>query len=225
MFNFPENNMPKNNIERREYKKREQQKRDIFQQRIAYEIYNISRIPTAEKLPLDVFPISQKKSKYSELKYGEIGTVGNAGCGPLAVEYALRLTGHQTDFEEILNECIAKGYRDYIYDDNNNIIDGNGTTYSLFDNLAIECVNLKEIFYFVKKGFPITLLIQNSIYKNDKKAEGNHFITLVGIDKEKNALLMDGNKIEDESNPSEALVKMAFYDIALAIKGAWAWEK
>lgn len=225
MLNFPKNKMPNSRKKRKKYDKKECKKRDKFQKRILKDLNKQFKIPVVKKLPLDVYPIGQKCSSYSNLPYGEIGTIGEAGCGVLAVEYALRLLDFDVRFEEIVEECVNKGYRGYIYDKNNNIIDGSGTHYSLFSNLAIELKSMKKIFKYAKKGYPITLLIQNSVYNNDKTNTGNHFITLIGFDENENAILMDGNKITDNSRISFALVIKPFKEIALGLRGAWAWNK
>ena len=224
MINFPKDQSPKNRIERIEHDKKELKKRDEFQMNILNDMKHNYEIPVVQKLPLDVYPIAQKCSKYSKLPYGLISTVQNAGCGPLAVEYALRLIGFQIDFVSVLNECVIKGYRGYIRDEEDKIIDGLGTKYSLFSNLAVELKNLDDILVFLKKGVPITILIQNSVYHNDEKRKGNHFITLVGVDKEKNAILMDGYRIETENDLSNALVRKTFEEMLLGLRGAWAWE-
>ena len=224
MINFPKDQSPKNRDERIEHDKNELQKRDDFQTNILNDMKYGFEIPIVQKLPLDVYPIAQKCSKYSKLPYGLINTVGNAGCGPLAVEYALRLIGYDINFISILNECVIKGYRGYIRDDQDKIIDGLGTKYSLFSNIATELTNLEDILSFLQKGVPITILIQNSVYHNDKERKGNHFITLVGVDKEKNALLMDGYQIEDENDLSKGLVRKTFEEMLIGLRGAWAWE-
>ena len=224
MINFPKDQSPKNRIERIEHDKKELKKRDEFQMNILNDMKHNYEIPVVQKLPLDVYPIAQKCSKYSKLPYGLISTVQNAGCGPLAVEYALRLIGFQIDFVSVLNECVIKGYRGYIRDEEDKIIDGLGTKYSLFSNIATELTNLEDILSFLQKGVPITILIQNSVYHNDEKRKGNHFITLVGVDKEKNAILMDGYRIETENDLSNALVRKTFEEMLLGLRGAWAWE-
>ena len=172
-----------------------------------------------------IYPISQKHSQYINMPYGKIGTIGEAGCGPLAAEYALRSMGFNISFEEIVRECVDKNYRAYIYDNNGNIIDGSGTEYSLFDNLANELKSLYEILEALEEGKIVTLLINNAIYHQDENRKGNHFITLVGIDKEGNALLMDGNLIEDEKNPEKAFVKKDFRKLMYGIRLAWSWSK
>lgn len=224
-MNFPKGSFPKNKEERKYIDELELQKREKFHETILKNIKQSYKIFTIEKLPLNVFPLSQKYSPYSNLPYGKISTIGQAGCGPLAVEYSLRLLGFTFNFKDIVSECVEKNYRGYIYNDNNEIIDGSGTKYSLFSNIATELYNLDEILYFLEKGCPITLLIKNSIYHNDMNRSGNHFITLIGIDSSENAILMDGNKILDNSNPSTALVRKSFSKLLLGLMGAWAWEK
>ena len=224
-MNFPESTIPQNREERKYIDKLELLKRDKFHETILENVKHNYKFSTIEKLPLNVFPLSQKCSQYSNLPYGKISTIGQAGCGPLAVEYALRLLGFSFNFKDIISECVEKNYRGYIYNDNNEIIDGSGTKYSLFSNIATELYNLDEILYFLEKGCPITILIQNSIYHDDENRSGNHFVTLVGIDYSQNAILMDGNKITDNNNPSTALVRKPFSKILLGLRGAWAWEK
>lgn len=224
-MNFPKDIIPKNREERKYIDEVELQKRDKFQETILRDMehdYNVSPI---QKLPLNVFPLSQRYSPYADLPYGKISTIGQAGCGPLAVEYALRLLGFTFNFEDVVSECVEKNYRGYLYNDNEEIIDGSGTKYSLFSNVATELSNLDEILLFLEKGCPITVLIQNSIYHDDENRKGNHFITLIGIDESKNAILMDGNKITDKDNSSTALVRKPFNKMLLGLRGAWAWEK
>ena len=225
MLNFPKYDVPNNYKERKKLDKKEKQRRDKFQKRILKSLKKDFEIPVVQKLPLDVYPIGQKCSSYSNLPYGQIGTIGSAGCGVLAVEYALRLIGFEVDFEELVEECVNKGYRGYIYDKNDNIIDGSGTQYSLFTNLAIELKSLKKILKYAKKGYPITLLVENKVYNNDPDNEGSHYITLMGFDENENAILMDGNKITDNSRLNFALVKKPFKEIAPGLRGAWAWDK
>lgn len=224
-MNFPQNIVPRNSRERKYINTLEFHKRECFHKTILENMKHIHIISPIEKLPLNVFPISQKYSQYSNLPYGKISTIGQAGCGPLAVEYALRLLGFSFNFKDIISECVDKNYRDYIYNDNDEIIDGSGTKYSLFSNIATELYNLDELLYFLEKGCPITILIQNSIYHDDENRSGNHFVTLIGIDSFQNAILMDGNKIADNSNPSTALVRKPFTKMLLGLRGAWAWEK
>ena len=224
-MNFPKDIIPRNREERKYIDEMELQKRDRFQETILKNMKHNYKVSTIQKLPLNVFPLSQKYSTYSNLPYGIFSTIGQAGCGPLAVEYALRLLGFTFNFEDIISECIEKSYRGYIYNDNEEIIDASGTKYSLFSNIATELVNLDEILTFLKKGCPITILIQNSVYHNDENRAGNHFVTLIGIDASKNAILMDGNKVTDENNPSTALIRKPFNEMLLGLRGAWAWEK
>lgn len=225
MLNFPKDIIPKNRAERKYIDYIELQKREKFQETILKDIKKDYKVSTIEKLPLNVFPISQKFSCYSSLPYGIFSTIGEAGCGPLAVEYALRLLGFSFSLEEIVLECLEKSYRGYIYDENEEIIDGSGTKYSLFSNVATELTNLDELLTFLQKGCPITILIQNNIYHCDENRKGNHFVTLIGIDSMENAILMDGNKIIDMDNPSTALIRKPFNEILLGLRGAWAWEK
>lgn len=224
-MNFPKNIIPKNKEERKYIDKLELQKRDKFQETILKNMKHNYKVSTIEKLPLNVFPLSQKYSPYSNLPYGKISTIGQAGCGPLAVEYALRLLGFTFNFEDIISECVKKDYRGYIYNDNEEIIDSSGTKYSLFSNVATELSSIDEILLFLEKGCPITILIQNNIYHDDENRKGNHFVTLVGIDSSKNAILMDGNKITDKNNSFTALVRKPFNKMLLGLRGAWAWEK
>lgn len=225
MINFPKCNEEKNKKEREKQEEKEMQKRDKFQKRMIKDLKKNLKIPTIKLLPNDVYPISQKHSEYSKLPYGKIGTIGEAGCGVLAVEYALRLFNIDIDFEALLEECVNKGYRAYIYDENDNIIDGDGTKYTLFDNIAIELKNMKQIFKYAKKGYPITLLIQNKVYDQNSENEWSHFITLIGFDENENAILMDGNKIMDNNKIEDALVIKPYEEIAPGIRGAWAWDK
>ncbi len=190
--------------------------KDAFQMKSIQCIHNIA--------PANMYPISQQFSKYSSLPYGKIGNVADAGCGPLAVEYALRILGYSYSFEEILDECVRKGYRAYIFDKHGNIIDGEGTEHSLFHNNAIILQGMEDLIKHLQRGCPITLLVNNAIYHDDEKRKGNHFVTLVGIDEYQNLIIMDGNLVTNENNPSAALVKKKPWKMASGIKCAWAWE-
>jgi len=171
----------------------------------------------------DAFPISQKHSPYSALPFGKIGTVGEAGCGPLAVEYAFRVCGFSVSFEEILEECISKGYRAYIFDEKDTIIDGSGTETAFFDNVATMVDTLPKLLLFLKRGCPVTVRMSNAVLYQDEHRAGNHFITLVGMDAEQNLVFMDGNLIVND--PSEAFSKKPLLAMVRGFKGAWAWEK
>ena len=224
-MNFPKAEIPKSKEERKEIDRRELDKRDLFQKKMLQDMKEHFEIPTVTKLPKDIFPYSQKFSVYSTMPYGAYGTISSAGCGPLAVEFAARLLGINVEFVDIISQCVIKGYRGYLYDEQDNIIDGSGTKYSLFSNIATEVEDLNQLMEFIKHGCPITLLIQNSVYHDDDNRKGNHFITLIGIDEEKNAILMDGNLIEDKHNPRVAEVRKDFKEILPGLRGAWAWEK
>ena len=225
MLNFPQDNSYRNVNQRKLLDQRELEKRDLFQQTILKELTEEYTIPIVEKLPINIYPLSQRFSEYSMLPYGEIGIIKEAGCGIFAVEYAFRLLGCNVDFVELLDECVNKGYRGYVLDENEKIIDGSGTKYSLFTNLAIELKHLNQIFYFSKEGFPITLLVQNSVYKNESNKKGNHYITLVGFAENEKALLMDGNRIINLLHPEDALLTKSFKILAPGLRGAWAWKK
>lgn len=221
MIKFPENNLsPKNQEQRKRVDNNDDLKKKLFQEKILSEL-DSTELPTIQAIT-NFFPISQKNSKYSDMPYGEIGNVGEAGCGPLAVEYALRILKISTNFEEILNETVKKEYRGYIYDENGKIIDGCGTEYSLFSNIAREVQSLKDMIDSLKKGQPITILIENAIYHNDMKRKGNHFVTIIGIEANGNAIIMDGNLIVTEER--EALVNKDFRKILQGVKLAWAWD-
>lgn len=222
MLNFPKNQfVPKTKEERNSVDCTDTQNATRFSTQLLADPAQNHKLPF---IPCNyrIFPISQKHSTFSGMPYGKIGTVSSAACGPLAVEYALRLMGFPVSLEEILQECVEKGYRGYVYDDSNNIIDGAGTENVLFSNLAQELSgSIREIMVALSKG-PVTLLMDNSIYHDDSSRKGNHFITLVGIDENENAILMDGNLIVTHSE--EALVIKNFRKILPGIKGAWGWE-
>ena len=170
----------------------------------------------------NIYPISQKHSIYSEIIYGKSGTIGEAGCGPLAIEYALRFLGFSIKFEEIIKQCIEKGYRAYEFDDNNNIISGAGTENYIFNVVAEQLTgNLEQFMDKLAEG-PITLLISNSIYHEDASREGNHYITMIGIDENENAILMDGNLIKTKD--TQALIYKNFRQIMSGIQNAWYWD-
>lgn len=198
---------------------------DIWQKSFIKEFSQVTTIPCVRNLSFEVqFPISQKFSKYSSLPYGEIGTVSEAGCGPLAVEYALRLLGYSCSFTEVLNECVKKGYRAYVFDDCGHIVDGVGSEHSLFHNNATTIHGMHDLISYLRESCPITLLVNNTIYHDDQNRKGNHFVTLVGIDDCENLLIMDGNLITDSSYPYAAFVKKNFRKMAPGIRYAWAWK-
>lgn len=218
MLNFPMNSfIPKNQKERNWLDLTEARQQEWFKSNLLNSLNSV-KAPVVSPLTTQEVPISQKFSKYSRLPYGLVGTVGDAGCGPLAVEYALRVMGFSISFEDILHECVSKGYRAYVYSDSDEIIDGAGTEHLLFSNLAIRLSDLNEIFDFLKKGCPITLLVSNAVYHGNPERKGNHFVTLIGIDENENALIMDGNL-------TACLVKKPLAEILLGINNAWAWEK
>lgn len=222
---LPNSQAPKNSKERDRIEALDKQRLDSWQENFKMEAAQIREIPTIPQIvPTNVFPISQKFSKYSALNYGKIGNVAGAGCGPLAVEYALRILGYPCTFEEILNECVQKGYRAYIFDTLGNIINGAGTEQALFDNNAITLKGVYDLVEHLKERHPITLLVNNAIYHNDAKRKGNHFVTLVGFDEDGNLMIMDGNLITDEKEPSAALVKRSFSKMIDGIRCAWAWK-
>lgn len=169
------------------------------------------------------FPISQKHSYYSDLPYGQKGTIGSGGCGPLAVEYALRLMGFEVFFLDIIEECVNKGYRAYEYNEKGEITTAAGTEDHLFYNLADEALSLSEIFEALKEGRPVTLLVDNTIYNRDSSRKGNHFVTLIGVGIGNNAIIMDGNKIVNCQE--EAKVVIPLDEILIGTKGAWIWDK
>lgn len=222
---LPNSSIPSNNQEREKIDKEDIERLDLWNAELQREAKSMESIPYIPAIvSADTFPISQKFSKYSSLPYGRIDTVGRVGCGPLAVEYALRILRQHYTFEEILEECVQKGYRAYIFDDSGNIIDGAGTEHSLFHNNAITLKGAQDLIKHLQAGHPITLLVNNTIYHNDEKRKGNHFVTLIGIDEDCNLIIMDGNLITDESNPTSALTKRNFWKMAAGIRCAWAWE-
>lgn len=225
MLNFPVNREnPQNMQDTLILDEVELRRIEKFQATIKQEMRTLITLPTV-KIDTTEFPISQKFSCYANIPYGKIGTIKEAGCGVLALEYALRLMGLNIDFCEIVDECVNKGYRAYVYDREGNIIDGSGTYYSLFRNLGIELNSLKEILSFLEQKNPVTILVDNSIYHSDINRKGNHYVTLIGIDEEKNALIMDGNLIEKENAKQVALNKKQFINILPGIKSAWSWNK
>ena len=196
-------------------------KQDIenFKNNIKKELKKIKSIPNINLVvSSNNFPISQKYSIYSNLPYGEIGTIKEAGCGPLALEYALRIQNYNIEFKQIVDECTCKGYRAYIYDNDNNVIDGSGTYNNIFTDIGVKLNTIKEIFEYLKKGSPVTLLINY----NDTIHKNNHFVTLIGIENEK-LIIMDGNLIEDDEKQS--LIKLDFCDNITKVKSAWGYKK
>lgn len=177
-----------------------------------------------EPLVHGIFPISQKESEFSELPYGKVGTIGEAGCGPLALEYALRANGIQVDFKELVKEIARKGYRAYMYNKEGAIIDGCGTEYSLFDNFGYRLSCVSQVVRELKNKSMICTLVQNSIYRRNINAKGRHFVNLIGIDKAQNAIIMDGNLIWDERYPKEAINKIPVKEFLSGIRAAWAWD-
>lgn len=177
MIKFPQNSfVPKNQEEREKADLRDNERVEKFQANLFQEMKGEFKIPRVESANfLSTYPISQKNSIYSNKLYGKVGTVGEAGCGPLAVEYALRTMGFLIRFDEVLKECVDKGYRAYVYDEEDKIIDGSGTEYVLFDNLATELHSFKEIMNSLEKGCPVTVLMNNAVYHDDEKCKGECF--------------------------------------------------
>lgn len=222
MLNFPKNLfVPTNQKEKEIADAVDQKNRERFSKRFLLSTENI-KVPVIKEITKET-PISQKVSIYSEMAFGQIGTVSGAACGPLAIEYALRSIGMEVSFEEILKETVEKGYRSYIFNDEKTIMDGDGTDTALFDNVATKVKTFSEMIHFLKKGCPITILIENAIYHEDTARKGNHFITLIGIDEEKNAIFMDGNLLVDET--SKARICKPFFKMGEGFKGAWAWDR
>ena len=223
MLNFPENQLQvRNNREREVLDKADEIWKLNFQGRLIKSSLGKS-IEVIVPLTETEYPISQKCSVYSDLEYGRKGTVGQGGCGPLAVEYALRLIGFNVPFLDILEQCDYKGYRAYEFNNEEQIIGACGTEYALFQNLAVEAFSLKEIIDALKSGKPVTLLVDNAIYHNDGSRKGNHFVTLIGFGICESAIIMDGNKIVNCDE--EAKVAIPFKELLLGIKGAWFWER
>lgn len=226
MLNIPTNQTsPKNMTERKQLDVTLGTELHLFQERLKMELPNVTLIPAAPTAPLNVFPMSQKYCPYANLPYGKIGTIAEAGCGPLALEYAFRANGFNVDFKQLVDEVVNKGYRAYIYDSQGKITDGSGTEYALFDNVFDKLVSIHQITQLLKEGVSISILVQNSVYHEDPKRKGNHFVTMIGIDEENNAIIMDGNLITDSNTPQQALVKKPFYRLASGLKAAWAWNK
>lgn len=226
MLKIPINqSAPRNQLERKRLDITLGNRLDLFQDRVKQDLPKTAVHQTQITAPLNVFPMSQKNCPYSNLSYGKIGTIAEAGCGPLALEYAFRSNDIKIDFEELLSEIVNKGYRAYIYDEQDKIIDGAGTEYALFDNLGKMLCNLSQILECLEAGSSICILVQNSLYHGDSNRKGNHFVTLIGIDEKKDAIIMDGNLIIDANNPQQALIKKPFVDIAICMKSAWAWDK
>lgn len=224
-MNFPYNNSPKNKKERDKLDAKWENIKMNFQEKVLKEV---QKIKLHEIKPLQngkIYPISQKHSKFSKINYGKLDTIGDSGCGPLAVEYALRLLNIHINFGKIVEECVSKGYRAYIYDDLGKIIDGCGTEYELFDNLANRLNSILEIIQYLQNRNPVTLLVENSKYHEDEKKNGNHFVTIIGIDQKNNAIIMDGNLITQVSNKSMAVKYIQFKKLITGIKLAWGWNK
>lgn len=222
---LPNHKAPKNTQEREMIDTADNERLDQWQKKFQQEMKKLTNIPHIRNFKAELtYPISQKFSEYSKLPYGKIGTIADAGCGPLAVEYALRVLGYPYTFKEVLNVCVKNGYRAYVFDENGNIVDGAGSEYSLFDNNATTIQEVQDIFKYLQKGYPITLLVNNAIYHNDENRKGNHFVTLIGIDENQNLIIMDGNLITNSNEPETALIKKNFRKMASGIRCAWAWR-
>ncbi len=223
MLDFPKNQFQvRNQREREELDRAEEIWKKNFQGRLIRSSYGV-KVGLIAPLTDTVFPISQKHSAYADLPYGRKGTVGEGGCGPLAVEYALRLMGFNVSLLDIVEQCDYKGYRAYEYNGAGQIIDAMGTEYALFHNLAMEVFSLREMLRALKDGKPVTLLVDNAIYNNDGSQKGNHFVTLIGIGIGQEAIIMDGNKIVNHDE--EAKVAIPLKELIPGIKGAWSWDK
>lgn len=226
MLRIPRNEViPRNKQERKRLDAIEGKRLELFQRMMLLDLRNAQIPEVKPTVSLDLYPISQKKSEYSQLPYGKVSDIADAGCGLIAVEYAYRANGIQVDFPELVKEVVEKGYRAYVYDNDDNIVDGSGTEYALFDNLGIRLSRLSEILECLKAQAIVCILIQNSVYHQDEKKLGNHFVILLGIDNDKNAIIMDGNKITDTKHPEDALVRKPFEKMALGIRAAWKFDK
>ena len=212
---------PESNDERRIKEGLDQLEIDEFTARMAAYLENVE-LPVIQPITT-IYPTSQKFSEYKDLPYGKLGTIGGAGCGPLAIDYALKVLGFSVAFENIVDECVAKGYRAYLFNESDEIIGGAGSEHDLFD-LAKKLESGTEIISALQKSQIVTVLIANAIYTGDESRSGNHFITLIGIDEQENAVFMDGNKIVDPAIPEDALVRKPFRAIASGLRKAWAWD-
>ena len=225
MLEIPMNEkFPKNKEERDRQDFIDDMDLEYFRAKSKMEIEHL-KFHAVEPLTSGIFPISQKVSVFSDLPYGKIGTIGEAGCGPIALEYALRANGIQVDFEELVREIAHKGYRAYLYNIQGNIIDGCGTEYCLFDNFGYRLNSVSQVIRELEAKSMICTLVQNSIYRRNVNAKGRHFVNLIGIDRAQNAIIMDGNLIWDERYPDEAIKKIPVKEFASAIRAAWVWDK
>ena len=223
MLDFPQNQFQvKSKKAREELDKTEEIWKKNFQGRLMKSSLGVEAGIIAP-LTETTFPISQKHSAYSDMPYGRKGTVGEGGCGPLAVEYALRLMGLDVTFLDVLEQCDYKGYRAYEFNSRNQIIGACGTEYALFNNLAIEVFSYSEMLRALENGKPVTLLVSNAIYYNDSSRKGNHFVTMIGVGIGEEALIMDGNRIVNSNE--EAKVAIPLKELLPGIKAAWFWEK
>ena len=224
MLEIPMNEkFPKNKEERDRLDFLDDMDLEYFRARAKLEMLHLKTC-AVEPLEYRIFPISQKASVFSELPYGRVGTIDEAGCGPLALEYALRVYGMPVDFKELVQEIVRKGYRAYMYDSKGNIIDGCGTEYSLFDNFGYRLYSVNKIIRELKGKSMICTLVQNSIYRRNINAKGRHFINLIGIDRAQNAIIMDGNLIWDERYPDEAIKKIPVKEFLSGVRAAWVWN-
>ena len=87
MLRIPENRFfPKNQADRQRLDQKEQAEMDSFQERMRKDLSKVDIQEIEPALGIEVFPISQKASEFSDMPYGKVSTVGDAGCGPLAME-------------------------------------------------------------------------------------------------------------------------------------------
>lgn len=210
--------IPKNKEEYEIHSKIEQIKRNSFERQFHESIKSIKNIPEIPQITEEK-PISQKNSEYSNIVYGKAGTIGEGGCGALAIEYALRCIGIKCDFKELIKEIDEQGYRAYKLDEQGSILSGDGTEYEIFEILAKELHSANEIFEYLQQSCPVTALVKNNIYHSDINHKGNHFVTIVGIDKNQNFVITDGNL--DVDKPVLRKASTMFQ----AIRGVWGWKK
>lgn len=215
---------PTNMVEREEKAAREKQEQKILSEKFIKELENFSTLPLIFPIT-KLRPLSQKFSgEYANLPYGKIGTIGSSGCGPLAILFGLQVAGFtNVDFTQIVEECVLKMYRGYIFDETGSIVDGDGSENELFD--IAERVNIGGILQALNRGILVTLLVSNSVYNNDPERTGNHFVSLNGIDEFGLAQILDGNLIKNPERPEDSETERDLRSLILegGVKGAWAW--
>ena len=87
-----------NKAERKQLDAKEKEQLELFQKMMRMDLPNVQIPEIKPTVPLDIYPKSPKKSEYPHLPYCKVSDIADAGCGPLALEYAFRANGMKVNF-------------------------------------------------------------------------------------------------------------------------------